>query len=76
MKHDRVIVEGTRGLLSRGCSQIWEKEPLYIPAVIPTTNTSNNPFNFFEVKYKLKVMIIYFYIIIGFNLLIKNNVKQ
>ncbi|VVC29865.1 Immunoglobulin E-set,Arrestin C-terminal-like domain [Cinara cedri] len=58
MKHTRVIAEGTRGHLSRGCSQIWENEPLYIPAVIPTTNTSNNPFNFFEIKYKLKLQIV------------------
>lgn len=64
MKYTRVVAEGTRGHLFRGCSQIWENEPLFIPAVIPTTNTHNNPFNFFEIKYKLKVIII-----IGFNLL-------
>jgi len=58
IKHTRVIVEATRGLVSSGESQIWNKQPLKIPAVIPTTSSSNNPFNFFEVKYKLKMHIV------------------
>lgn len=56
LKHVRVIAEGIRGHLPSGYSQIWEDEPLYIPSIIPTTNTCNNPFNFFEVKYKIKVI--------------------
>lgn len=56
IKYARVIAEDTRGQIRSGEKQIWNKQPFYIPAVIPTTTSSNNPFNFFEVKYKLKVI--------------------
>lgn len=46
-----------RGQIRSGDEQIWNKQPFYIPATISTTNTTNNPFNFFEVKYKMKVII-------------------
>lgn len=57
MKHARVIAEEMRGQIRRGENQIWIKQPLNLPAVIPTTSTSNNPFNFFEVDYKIKVIV-------------------
>jgi len=53
----RVIAEGIRGYIQSGNKQIWDSHPLNLPAIIPTTNTSDNPFNYFEVKYKIKVII-------------------
>lgn len=46
-----------RGCIFSGDKQIWDSHPLNLPAIIPTTNTSNNPFNYFEVKYKIKVIV-------------------
>lgn len=57
IKHVRIIAEGIRGQIRSGDEQIWNSQSFYIPATIPTTNTTNNPFNFFEVKYKMKVII-------------------
>ncbi|XP_003245584.1 uncharacterized protein LOC100569306 [Acyrthosiphon pisum] len=57
IKHVRVIAEGIRGYIPSGNKQIWDSHPLKLPAIIPTTNTSNNPFNYFEVKYKIKMLI-------------------
>ncbi|XP_022178438.1 uncharacterized protein LOC111039294 isoform X1 [Myzus persicae] len=57
MKHVRVISEGIRGYISSGNKQIWDSHPFNLPAIIPTTNTSDNPFNYFEVKYKIKMLI-------------------
>lgn len=59
IKYTRVVAEGIRGQVRRGESQVWNKQPFYIPAVIPTTHTSNNPFNFFEVNYKIMVITLY-----------------
>jgi len=53
----RVIAEGMRGYIQSGNKQIWDSHPLNLPAIIPTTNTSDNPFNYFEVKYKIKVIV-------------------
>lgn len=58
IKHARVIAESTRGYIASGSTQVWSQLPLYIPAVIPTTNTSNNAFNYFDIKYKIKVIIV------------------
>ncbi|XP_025204665.1 uncharacterized protein LOC112601326 isoform X2 [Melanaphis sacchari] len=57
IKHVRIIAEGIRGYISSGNKQIWDSHPLNLPAIIPTTNLSNNPFNYFEVKYKIKMLI-------------------
>ncbi|KAL5240075.1 hypothetical protein ACI65C_007485 [Semiaphis heraclei] len=57
IKHVRVIAEGIRGYVQSGNKQIWDSHPLNLPAIIPTTNTSDNPFNYFEVKYKIKMLI-------------------
>lgn len=57
IKHVRIIAEGIRGYISSGNKQIWDSHPLNLPAIIPTTNISNNPFNYFEVKYKIKMLI-------------------
>jgi hypothetical protein len=58
LKHTRVVAESTRGYIASGSMQVWSQLPLYIPAVIPTTNTSNNAFNYFDVEYKIKVITV------------------
>ncbi|XP_050419616.1 arrestin domain-containing protein 17-like [Adelges cooleyi] len=58
IKYKRTVVEETRGLISSGHNQVWSRQPLYIPPVIPTTKKCNNPFNFFDVEYKLKIHIV------------------
>ncbi|XP_025411496.1 uncharacterized protein LOC112684286 isoform X2 [Sipha flava] len=57
LKHTRVVAESTRGYIASGSMQVWSQLPLYIPAVIPTTNTSNNAFNYFDVEYKIKILV-------------------
>ncbi|XP_050540673.1 arrestin domain-containing protein 17-like [Daktulosphaira vitifoliae] len=57
IKYSRVISEITRGIITSGSSQVWIKQPLALPAVIPTTRLRQNPFNFFEIEYKLKIRI-------------------
>ncbi|XP_026823257.1 uncharacterized protein LOC113561182 [Rhopalosiphum maidis] len=57
IKHVRIIAEGIRGYIHSGNKQIWDSHPLNLPAIIPTTSISNNPFNYFEVKYKIKMLI-------------------
>lgn len=59
IKHARVVAEEMRGQIRSGKKQIWIEQPFDLPAVIPTTSTSNNSFNFFKVSYKIKVDTIY-----------------
>lgn len=56
IKHARVITERKRGYIPSGEEQVWNEQPMHVPAVIPTTCTSNNPFNYFKVEYKIKVI--------------------
>lgn len=59
IKHVRIVAESTRGYIASGSTQVWSQLPLYIPAVIPTTNTSTNAFNYFDIKYTIKVTSCY-----------------